>query len=191
MSTLSLGDYIKESLEFENSAEYYKLQKECLELELLSIDYMLESSCELSDDLILFDLNESAAISESVGEKINIRIKGITEKIGNMWKKIIGALKVFFKNVINIFTNEQNKKIKELEEQIKENKGLKELNKLNEEEIAKLKAELNSVMNKLSESNVGKTLLNVENAKLKYKVGQQGREIHKLDIDIDDFLKKE
>ena len=116
---LTLGDYIKESLTFENSNEYYKLQRECLELELLSLDYIIESSNDSSgyllDDAILFNLNESLLITESVGERIKLLSDKLIKKIGDMWSMIIKSLKIFFKNVINIFTNEQNKKIKDLE----------------------------------------------------------------------------
>lgn len=178
---LTLGDYIKESLEFENSTEYYKLQKECLELELLSLDYIIESSNDLSgyllDDAILFNLNESPLITESVGERIKLLSDKLIKKIGDMWSMIIKSLKIFFKNVINIFTNEQNKKIKELE-------GLKEINKLNEEEITKLKTELADIMDKLVDSKRANTILKNEKSLLKYDLKSANSKIDKLDKDI-------
>lgn len=138
---LTLEDFVMESLDFINSDAYYSLKKECLEFQLESLNYTMESK-----DILNTVMLESSNSRFKVSDLKNTILK----KISIIWAAIIKALKTFLKNIINVLTNGQNKQIDKIKAQCKESEDkidslLK--NKANDEEkINQLKAELDRII---------------------------------------------
>jgi ASC-1-like (ASCH) protein len=183
VSMLSLGDYIKESLAFEHSDSNYQLQRECLEFEITSLDYMHRCANICStDDLLLTNMNESTNMSV-FKSKIETRKKNLVDKIAAMWKRIVLSLKTFWHNIINVFTNQQNEQIKTL--QIEHDSLLALLEKVREEhfeDMVEVNGKLRKALSELRESERFKQILKDEHF---HNISAKNKEIDKLQQNIE------
>lgn len=163
-NVLTLEDFVYESINFFSSDTYYDLEKECLEFQLESLQYTRERK-----DVFSISIFESSSSENKIEQSKN----KILSKIKKIWKTIMKALKTFLKNIINVFTNSQNKQIEKLESQAKASKETIDNLLKNEakykEKIVKLNEDLNKliddaksndkIINYLKSSNAEKSVM--------------------------------
>lgn len=142
-NSYTIGDFVKES---SDPLFGYDLIEESLNFEIASIKYMKESSSIYTDDIL--ESTIEAFSEDGVDGKVSQAYHSIVNKVKNIWNKVLKVLRTFIKNVINLFTNSQGKKIKELEKNAE--KLSKELEKItnikekNAEDLSKAKQQSDS-----------------------------------------------
>lgn len=130
-ATYTIEDFITESTD-----EFfgYDIMEDCLSLELETMRFMKESINAAIDDLGSVDMESQM---ESTSSPLSTKSDSILDRIGKLAAKVFNAIKTFFKNIINVFTNSKDEEIKKLRKIIDEDEKL--LEKLKSKDIETVK----------------------------------------------------
>ena len=117
--------------------------KEAGEITLMALfldsqDFMTENAEFLPDDVKTTLICESATYNESMVQSYNEKVGSLWEGIKKLGRTIWSAICTFFNRLANVVTGAQDKKIKELEEQVKDARAFGNFNV--EQVEARLKA---------------------------------------------------
>jgi RNase H-fold protein (predicted Holliday junction resolvase) len=123
--TLTLGQFMTESTNFQYSNSFYEMIKESSELALMEMyadtsAYLVENAEEVAQLNGVAFMTEAADAtkSEDLTKKINAKKSGLMGKIGSAFKHAWKAIVAFFGRIKNVFTNTQGKQIADLNNKI-------------------------------------------------------------------------
>lgn len=121
---MTFGEYLEESSLFGYSKEYFEMMKTAQEITLMELyiesqEFLLENS-NLSDEhktkLMVESANATEDSLQQMMESTAAKERGLISKIIKLFQRAKTAIIAFFKRILNVFTNAEGTKIKNLED---------------------------------------------------------------------------